>query len=108
MLETIPPRRFFNSLFRGQDKAIQAGLNFNPIEFDGIKTGIVEPFPNAEELNGITVSQPVPHQIVGTFGVVKTGDVRETNEVLFLLRKDVDGRALNFDGGFLGFAHVLR
>lgn len=33
-----------NPLFRGQGKAIQPSLHFKPVEFDGIKNGVVDPF----------------------------------------------------------------
>jgi len=36
---------FFNPLFGCEDKAVQTGLHSNPVEFDGIKTRVVEPFP---------------------------------------------------------------
>jgi hypothetical protein len=31
-----------NPLFRSEREAVQPGLFFNPVEFDGIKTGVVE------------------------------------------------------------------
>ncbi len=49
--------------FGGEDEAVQPGLLSNPVEFDGIKIGVVEPLPDAEELNGVAVSQPVPNQV---------------------------------------------
>ena len=36
----------------GEDEAIEACQLFNPIEFDGIKTGVVDLLPDAEELDG--------------------------------------------------------
>ena len=41
-----------------QGEAVQARHFSNPIEFDGIKTGIVDLFPEAEELEGVAVAQP--------------------------------------------------
>jgi len=51
--------RSFNPLLRGQGEAVQAGVNFNPVEFDGIKTRIIETFPDAEEFDRIAVSEPI-------------------------------------------------
>jgi hypothetical protein len=45
-------------------KAVQAGLNFNPVEFDGIKTGIVEAFPNTKEFYGVPIPEQVPNYVV--------------------------------------------
>ncbi len=45
-------------LLGGQDETVESRLLFNPIEFDGIKTGIVDLFPEAEELEGVAVAQP--------------------------------------------------
>lgn len=38
-----------------EGEAIEARLLSNPIEFDGIKIGIIELLPNAEIFDGITV-----------------------------------------------------
>jgi hypothetical protein len=38
-----------------EGKAVQAGLNSNPVEFDGIKLRVVEPFPDLEELDGVAI-----------------------------------------------------
>ena len=35
------------SLFGCQREAVQSGLFFNPVEFDGIKTGVVGLFPES-------------------------------------------------------------
>jgi hypothetical protein len=35
----------------GEDETTEARLLSNPIEFDGIKTGVVDLLPDAEELN---------------------------------------------------------
>ena len=71
---------FLNPLLRIERKTVQTGLNSNSVEFDGIKTWIVEPFPDAEELNRIAGAQPVPHEIVGAFGIFEPGDVREADK----------------------------
>jgi hypothetical protein len=82
-------RRIDPSFGRG-DEVVQTGLLFNPVEFDGIKTGIVELLPNARKLNGVPVPEPVGDEIVRAFGVLEAGDVGETNEILLALRKHRD------------------
>ena len=42
---------FLDPLSRGQGKAVQAGALSKPVEFDGIKAGIVETLPDAEKLD---------------------------------------------------------
>ena len=51
-------------LLRREDKAVEAGLFFNPIEFDGIKTGVVDLLPKTEELDRVAVAEPVANQVV--------------------------------------------
>ena len=41
-----------------QGEAVQARHFSNPIEFDGIKTGSVDLFPEVENLEGVTIAQP--------------------------------------------------
>ena len=55
---------FFDPLFRGESVAVQTGLAFNPVEFDGIKTRVVEAFPDAEEFHRVAVSQPVTDKVI--------------------------------------------
>lgn len=43
-------------LLGGENKTIEARLLSNPIEFDGIKTGVVDLLPDAEELDGVAVA----------------------------------------------------
>ena len=97
---------FLNPLLRGEDKAVQARLKSNSVEFDGIKSRVVEPFPDAEELDGVAISKPVPNEIIRTFGIFETGDVRQTDEVLLFAGKDGDSRALDFNDGFLWSARA--
>ena len=60
-----------------EGEAVQARLDCNSVEFDGIKTRVVELFPDAEELDGIAVSKPIPHEIITSLGILVTSDVRE-------------------------------
>jgi hypothetical protein len=90
------------------DNSVQAGLHSNPVEFDGIKIGIVEPFPDAEEFIGIAVSEPVSHEVVGALGILVTCDVSDADVVLFLLRQHGDGDPLHIYDGLLAFDHGLN
>jgi hypothetical protein len=58
----------FDPLFWGEDKTVQTGLHSNPVEFDGIKTWIVEPLPDTEELHGVAVAQPIADDIIRVIG----------------------------------------
>jgi hypothetical protein len=49
----------FDPALGSEDKAVEARLFSNPIEFDGIEIGIIQLFPNAEKFDGIAVAQPV-------------------------------------------------
>ena len=37
---------------------MESCLFFTPIEFDGSKTGVLEPLPDAEKLNGVAIAEP--------------------------------------------------
>ena len=89
----------------GENEAIQARLLFNPIEFDGIKTGVVELLPDAEELDGVTIPQPIGDEVVGSFSIFVTGDVGQGNEILLVLGKHGHGRALYCDATGFRFVH---
>ena len=63
----------------GQDEAVETSLRFNPIEFDGIKIRVVDLLPEAEELDGVAVAQPVEDKVVGALGVLERAmSVRQT------------------------------
>lgn len=49
----------FGACEGGSDKTVEAGLLSKPIEFDGIKTGIVDLLPETEEFESVAVAQPV-------------------------------------------------
>ena len=79
----------------------------NPVEFDGVEIGVVQPLPNAQEFHRAEVTQPVAHHIVRMVGVLVLGDVREADEVMAFVRHHGDGGTLDFDGGFGGLCHSL-
>ena len=68
---------FFDPMFWREDKAVQAGLAFNSVEFDGIKSWVMKLFPNTQEFNRIAVAQPVSYEVVAAFRVLEPGDIGE-------------------------------
>ena len=61
--------RLFNPLLGCEDEAVEAKLFFNPLEFEGIKIGVVELLPNTEKLNGVAITEPVLNEVVSAFGM---------------------------------------
>jgi len=104
--QTNGPRRI-NLALGGENETIESCLFFNPIEFDGIKTGVVELLPDAEKLNGIAIAEPVRDEVVRSFGIFVTGDVGEGNKILLILGKHSDDCALDCDAVGFRFAHGL-
>jgi hypothetical protein len=45
----------------GEDEAVQPGLHSNPVEFDGIISRVVEPFPGAKKFHGGTEAGCLSH-----------------------------------------------
>lgn len=88
-------------------RALPAALSLfsKPIEFDGIKIGIVELFPDAEELNGIAVAEPVLNDVVGPFRVTVAGDVGEGDVVVMLFVIDRNLAAFDVYGSFPLLSH---
>lgn len=84
--------------------AVQAGLTFNCGEFAIIKTGVVDAFPDAQELDRVPVAQPVRNEEIPVLGFQH---VRQRNKIFVLGGQDGDGSALNFDRRFLGLAHSV-
>ena len=60
-----------------EDKAVEARLFSNPIEFDGIEIGIIQLFPNAEKLDGIAVAQPVLNDVVRSLSLYRATSVTQ-------------------------------
>jgi hypothetical protein len=87
----------FGACEGGIDKTVEPGLLFNPIEFDGIKTGIVDLLPEAEELDGVAVSEPVGDQVVRALRVFVAGDVGQADVILVVDAGEADFAGENFD-----------
>ena len=51
-------------LLRREGEAVEAGLHSNPVEFDGIKTGVVDLLPETEKFERVAVAQPVADEVV--------------------------------------------
>ena len=96
-------RGFFDPILHAELVAVQAGLAFNCGEFAGIKTRVVDSLPDAEELDGVPVAQPVGDEKVAVLGLEHVG---ERNVVTVRGAEDGDFDSLDFDGGFGGLFHV--
>ena len=92
-----------NPGFGGQEKAVPACLISNSLEFEGIKTRVVYLFPDAEEEDGVLVLEPLLNERTATLEIPY--HVGERDVVAMFPGQDGDGCALDFDGGFLRFAH---
>ena len=64
-----------------KDKAVEAGLFSNPIEFDGIEIRIIQLFPNAEKFDRIAVAQPVLDDVVRSRAVLVARNIGNANVV---------------------------
>ena len=95
--------REFNPFLGGQEEAVPASLISNSLEFEGIKVGVIDPLPDAEEKDGILVLELLLNQSACAIEV--THHVGERNVVSARLRKDGDGRSSNRDGVSFCFAH---
>lgn len=96
---------FLNPLLGCESETVQAGLDSNPVEFDGIKLRVVQPLPNPEEFDGVAVAQPVADDVVRVVGVLEFGDVSKAQVVGSGTGLHGYHHALDFDDGFLGLAH---
>ena len=93
---------FLHPLFHAEFVAVEPGLTFNYGEFAGIKLWVVDGFPDAEEFDGVPISQPVGDEEVAVLGLEHVG---QGNVVAFRRAEDGDFDSLNFDGGFGGLFH---
>ena len=90
-------------LLRGEGETVEAGQFFNPVEFDGIKTRVVDLLPDAEELDGVAVAEPVADEVVTGVRVFVAGDVGQADVILV-----VDAGEANFTGEDFDFlAHAV-
>ncbi len=84
-------------LLGGQNETVEPGLLFNPIEFDGIKNRIIDLLPEAEEFDGVAVSEPVGDQVVRALRVFVAGDVGQADVILVIDAGETDFAGKNFD-----------
>ena len=87
----------FGACEGGVDKAVEPGLHSNPVEFDGIKTGVVDLLPEAEEFDGVAVSEPVGDQVVRALWVFVAGDVGQADVILVVDAGEANFAGKNFD-----------
>jgi hypothetical protein len=90
---------FLDPLLGGEDEAVESCLVFNPIEFDGIKIGIVQVLPNAEELDRVPISHPIHDNVVRPVWVFVTRDVGKADVIFVPDSEDRDLAAENLDPG---------
>ena len=88
----------------GINKTVEARLLSNPIEFDGIKTGIVNLLPQAKEFDGVAVAEPVGDQVVRALRVFVAGDVGQADVILVVDAGEADFAGENFDFLSHGFS----
>jgi hypothetical protein len=84
-------------LLGGQDETVEPSHFSNPIEFDGIKTGIVDLLPQAEEFEGVAVSEPVGDQVVRALRVFVASDIGQADIILIVDPGEADFTGENFD-----------
>ncbi len=99
----------FDPLLRREGEAVEAGLHSNPVEFDGIKPGVVDLLPEAEEFEGVAVTQPVANQVVAGVRVFVAGDVGQADVILVVDAGETDFAGEHFDfcrHGFSGCSEV--
>ena len=95
---------FIDPLLWSKDKTVQAGLDSNPVEFDGIKSWIVESLPHAEEFHGATIAQPIANHIIRMVRIFEFGDVGKADEILMVTREHGYRGSLYFDHVLFCFA----
>ena len=74
--------RGFDPLPGSQDKAVETGPVSKPLEFEGVKIGVVQPLPNTQKLNGIAVAHPVLNDMIRAIRFLVFGNVRQADVVL--------------------------
>ena len=85
---------------------VQSRLISNSLEFEGIKNGVIDAFPNAEEQDGVFILEPLLDQRAHAIEVPH--HVGERYIVSTRLRENADGCALNLDAAGFGFVHRIE
>ena len=85
---------------------VQSRLISNSLEFEGIKNGVIDAFPNAEEQDGVFILEPLLDQRARAIEVPH--HVGERYIVSTRLRENADGCALNLDAAGFGFVHRIE
>ncbi len=80
-------------LFGREEETVPTGFISNSIEFEGIKTGVVDALPDAKEQYGVLVLEPLLNQ--GTCSVKVPHHVGERNIVTTRLSENAAGCALS-------------
>ena len=70
--------RFYPS-FGSENKAVQACLLSKPLEFEGVKIGIVYYLPKAQQFYRITIPQPVLNNNINMLGIFIPSNIRKRN-----------------------------
>jgi hypothetical protein len=78
-------------------EAVETGLLFNSVEFDGIKTGVVDLLPEAEEFEGVAVAKPVADQAIAGLRVFIAGDVGQADIILVVHAGEANFAGEDFD-----------
>ena len=85
--------------------AVQSSVAFNCGEFAIIKSWVVDRFPNSQELDGVSVAQPIGDEKITVLCFEHIG---EGNKIISFDVEDGDFPALNLDVGFFGLWHGER
>ncbi|MNQ61220.1 hypothetical protein D3C85_755310 [compost metagenome] len=64
-----------------QGEAVETGLLFKPVEFDGFKSRIIELLPDPQKLDGVPVAQPIADQVVGAIRILVAGNIGDADEL---------------------------
>ncbi len=84
-------------LARRQCETIEARLFSKPVEFDGFETWIVQMLPNPQELDRVSISEPVSDQVIRPLRVLVSCNVGQADVVAFFLRQDSYMRSFDLD-----------
>jgi hypothetical protein len=85
------------------ERTAPTGLISNSLEFEGIKTWVVDAFPDAEEQDRVFIFEPLLDQCASSIEVAHP--VGERNVISTRLRENADGCSLNLNCASFDFAH---